>query len=314
MAHGIIRRGGSIFPPINQIDPKYLSLGNLLLANINSPQAQAAGIPVPYPGFKGSVAQALRPFPQYTNIDQINNTGGYTEYNAGHFGLQKRFGGGLTFLFDYTVSKMLVAGPFQDGMQNTDKMLSTNNRPQVLAISYDYELPFGSGKRFASGAHGVLQQVVGGWEVVGIHNYFAGGTITVSTNASIPTQERVWPIRVPGVPIRTNVGCSNYDPGNSSRPYLNVNAFATPAPFTFGNTNTLSDVTSCGFASENVAVMKGIRVSEKMRLKFSGNFFNLLNRHYWTGLGTNINNPVRFGAYNGATAPRIIQLSARVEF
>ena len=53
----------------NMNDPKTLALGaGLLNADINSPQARAAGIPLPYTGFQGNVAQALRPYPQYQNI------------------------------------------------------------------------------------------------------------------------------------------------------------------------------------------------------------------------------------------------------
>ena len=61
-AHGLISGAAE---PINQLDyGKYGSLGDLLGADVYSPQAQAAGIPVPYTGFQGTVAQALRRFPQ----------------------------------------------------------------------------------------------------------------------------------------------------------------------------------------------------------------------------------------------------------
>ena len=66
----------------NQLNTKYLSLGNLLSENVSSPAAQAAGIKVPYAGFNSSVAQALLPFPQYHYIfDWVTHTG-YSEYNA----------------------------------------------------------------------------------------------------------------------------------------------------------------------------------------------------------------------------------------
>lgn len=45
---------------INPVDPRYLGLGQLLTRNINSPEARAANIPIPYAGFNGSVALALR--------------------------------------------------------------------------------------------------------------------------------------------------------------------------------------------------------------------------------------------------------------
>jgi len=57
-------------PGYNMNDPSVLALGTRVLqADINSPEARAAGILPPYPGFTGIVAQALRPFPQYQSIE-----------------------------------------------------------------------------------------------------------------------------------------------------------------------------------------------------------------------------------------------------
>src|SRR4029079_18854232 len=53
----------------NMNNPRVLALGaTVLQSNINSAAAQAAGIKVPYPGFTGNVAQALRKYPQYQSI------------------------------------------------------------------------------------------------------------------------------------------------------------------------------------------------------------------------------------------------------
>jgi hypothetical protein len=314
LTHGI-STGNTFAVPLDVLDPKYFSLGNLLTANIYSPQAIAAGIPVPFPGFQGSVAQALLPFPQYTGVTQANNRGGFSEYHAGHFALEKRVSSGLSFLVDYTISKQLYSGPFQYlTLQNTRKAVSPTDRPQSLAVSYDYELPVGRGKRFLNNAGGFLDRVVGGWEIAGFHNYFSGQVVNVSTEATIPGIGGVWANRVLGVPIPTAGGCSSYQPGNTSSRYLNVAAFSTPAPFTFGNTRTLSDVRGCPYAVENVSLIKTIPISERVRFQFAGNFFNLLNRHYWTGLSSDVNNLATFGRFSGATPPRSIQLAGKFEF
>ena len=42
---------------LNSIPLSLLSVGSLLNADISSPEAQAAGVPLPYPGFSGTVAQ-----------------------------------------------------------------------------------------------------------------------------------------------------------------------------------------------------------------------------------------------------------------
>ena len=67
----------------NPNDPSVLGLGAAVLqSDINSPQAQAAGITPPYPGFVGNVAQALRKYPQYQQIVWRGVPTGKSQYHA----------------------------------------------------------------------------------------------------------------------------------------------------------------------------------------------------------------------------------------
>jgi hypothetical protein len=54
------------FDNLNQLPSSFLRFGNIL----NQPWTPESGVPAPYPGFAGQVSQALRPFPQYTAIEQ----------------------------------------------------------------------------------------------------------------------------------------------------------------------------------------------------------------------------------------------------
>src|SRR5207237_10611704 len=84
-------------------------------ADINSPAARAANIPIPYPTFTTqrlrTVAQALRPFPQYANIntgDQNGDKSGHSSYHALVLKLDRRYSSGLTFNWNYVFSKLLT--------------------------------------------------------------------------------------------------------------------------------------------------------------------------------------------------------------
>ena len=66
-------RGGGRGIYSNQLDPKYVVLGNLLTqnatpANVTAAQAIVPGLKLPFPTFVGTIAQMLRPFPQYGGI------------------------------------------------------------------------------------------------------------------------------------------------------------------------------------------------------------------------------------------------------
>jgi hypothetical protein len=302
--------------PLNNLDPQYLSLGFLLSHDINSPEAVAAGIPVPYPGFSGSVQTALLPYPQYPGgITTYYAPAWNSFYHAWETKLQKRFGNGLSMLVDYTTSKNLNTANAVSAFYPRIHVFPTLDRPWQLAISYSYELPFGRGKRYLSSAHGVVGALVSDWSVAGIHDYEAGLPITLSSWAS-PTGE---PIRTPGI------SCGNLDPGDPTRNrYLNPAAFSQPAPFTFGSVQQLPNVRGCGYDNENISVMKNFPVGERVRVRFAANFFNVFNRHEWLQLNTSVFDPNAFGRFgtsctatticNAASDPRFIQMLLKIEF
>ncbi len=60
----------------NQLDPRFLALGNLLTqpataANVAAAQAIVSGVRLPYANFSGTIAQMLRPFPQYSSVSDV---------------------------------------------------------------------------------------------------------------------------------------------------------------------------------------------------------------------------------------------------
>ena len=72
--NGKLLRGGGLGIWSGQIHPRYLALGNLLTSQVNATtlaQAQAIipDIRLPYANFRGTFAQMLRPFPQYSGVN-----------------------------------------------------------------------------------------------------------------------------------------------------------------------------------------------------------------------------------------------------
>jgi len=259
----------------NQIDPKWLSLGNDLgmnvscLTNNGCPNAIAAGVKVPFPSFAAlwgggaTIAQALRPFSMYGNFngeDQSfgpDRTGNST-YHSMQARLTKRFGDGLSMLVSYTISKNITdadsLGPGVSGFTGTggfigqnsynrraEKAVSELDTPQSLAASFFYELPAGHGKRFLNQA-GALDRVVSGWSVSSILAYSSGNPTEVYSNCSGTAGGVLFGgCQVAGAGARVNVipGVSQTNKSGNfqpgSTPFFNAAAFALPAPFTFGN-------------------------------------------------------------------------------
>ena len=301
----------------NQVNPTFLPLGAELTmpasclaggAGGTCPNAFAAGVTLPYAGFTGNINQALRPFPQYGNFEEENNSftpdrSGNSTYNAMQLSVNKRVSQGLTFLVSYTVSKNITdadsAGPGVSGFIGTNSFIGENsyNRkaekavsqldtPQSLVMSFFYELPFGRGKKYLNEG-GVKDRVAGGWYVSGILSYHSGLPTEVYGNCQATAGDVLFGgckttgggarvNIVPGVP-QTNK--SHFDP--TTTPFWNPAAFSAAAAFTFGNEpRSLAGARSFAGKNEDFTLGKKTRlIGEKATLDFQASFFNLFNRH-----------------------------------
>jgi len=311
----------------NQVNPSFLALGNDLntqatcLAAGTCPAAAAAGVTLPYPTFTGQINQALRPFPQYGDFNQEDNSftpdrTGNSTYHAMQLQANKRLAEGLSFLVSYTVSKNLTdadsSGPGVAGFIGTNEFIGQNsyNRsaekavseidtPQTLVASFFYELPVGRGKRFVNQG-GVSDRVLGGWYASTILNYHSGlptevygpcgGTAGDVLFAGCHFTGAARVNLVPGVP-ETNK--SNFNP--MTTPFWNPAAFAQPAPFTFGDEpRSLSAARGFGGRNEDFTLGKKTRLfGEKAVIDFRAEFFNIFNRHIYQANsgGPQLNNP-----------------------
>lgn len=308
---------------VNQVDPKYLSLGNALNAPLSSAAGQASGVPLPYAGFTGTVAQALRPYPQYQAINQYMQTSGKSHYSALQVKLQRQFHNGLSVLTSYTFAKLMTNAETQDGWFDSGSQNSFNLRqeftassslpPQVLNVTYVYELPVGKGKQFVNNSR-VADMIIGGWAVSGIQRYQSGVPLSVTLPNTLPLfNGNLYPNLVPGQRVRGSWS-GRFDP--SKDVYLNAAAFSTPAPFTFGNASR--DLPERGFPyfSEDLSLQKRFPIKEASAFKIGVDFFNAFNRVTFSNPNTfGPNTNPSFGHVNSqATSPRSIQIRAEITY
>ncbi|HWB98604.1 MAG TPA: hypothetical protein VG672_17965, partial [Bryobacteraceae bacterium] len=304
----------------NEVDPRYLSLGSLLTQPAASAQARAAGIALPYAGFQGSVAQALRPYPQYLAISERSNPNGNSTYHALQVKAQKRMSFGLTYLVAYTWSKTLSDGDVQAGggpngqtyyNRALEKALSTNDVPHNVAVSFLYELPFGPGRKFLNHG-GVIGKLAGGWTFSGIQQYMSGKPIVLSANNTLPIfNATLRPDVVSGVARQADFG--SFDPAADR--YINPAAFAVPAAYRIGTSaRSYGDLRSFPLFNESWGLIKRTALWERMSLTFRAEFFNVFNRVVFAAPAANVSN-ANFGRVSAqANTPRQGQLALKLEF
>jgi hypothetical protein len=235
----------------------------------------------PLPSEMGSGPVAPRtPFP-FLGQFPVDYNVGVSNYNAFEAKLQKRFSQGLTFLASYTYSKCLsVQDEGQSGSIQNPYNWSADYGPcdfnleHVGVFSYTYQIPYGEGMHFGSHAGRAANALLGGWQISGITTAESGPPFTVSVgfdNANInPSSETQRADRVNGVPLLPSGFQQNV------LHWYNPAAFATPAPFTFGNLgrNTLTGPNLVDF---DFAVFKNFKFTESKNLQFRADFFNIFN-------------------------------------
>jgi hypothetical protein len=314
---------------LNQVNPRYLSLGNTLF----SPIGQVTGIQKPWAGFPDSrsVSQALRPFPQYTGFDHDvdADTTGHSTYHALSISAEHRYTAGLWFSASYTFSKLIsnvqgenpALGTFiangDIGTQNAydrnaDKAISNQDVPHHVVLAYSYELPIGKGKRVLGNARAFTQAALGGWKLSGIQNYQSGYPLRVTSNLNIGLSSGQERANYVGGPMLN----PNYHGDPNATPYINPAAFQRPATFTFGNSGlNLPGLRSPALLEEDITLGKDFPLfREGQRLEFKASAFNIGNRVQFGGIDTTIED-ANFGKIsNIANRAREIQLSLRAVF
>jgi hypothetical protein len=312
---------------LNQVDPRYLSLGSLLGQNINSAAVQAQGFRPPYPGFNGSLAQSLRPFPQVQMITHEDATNGKSKYHALTGKFEQRFSAGWLVLASYTWSKLMSdvemvqggVGLLQNGFNRAAEMaVSSIDIPHRAVISVAYELPFGRGKLFLNS--GLAATLFGGWSISGILTYEGGLPIRVTIPNNLPIfNGQLRPNLVAGVDPYVKKGYKDFRPGNALTNELgdlrlNRAAFANPAPFTFGNLAPFSGWLR-GFNNrfEDISFAKRFVFGEGQFLEIRSDWFNAFNRVNYTAPISDLTS-VNFGRTFNSGPMRTIQFGARYAF
>jgi len=306
----------------NMNDPSILGLGAALLqSNINSPTARAANIPIPYPGFNGNVAQALRPYPQYQALNYRVLSVGQSSFHSMQAKFDKRFSEGLQFRVFYTWSKLINIGaenaergglPVQNPIATIveNRSYSEDDVPHSFVTAWTWELPF------AKGSSGLKSKLLRGWTLNGILRYESPRPLTITMTNDMGgllfnTTKR--PNRTAGAAGKREF--DNFDP-NVDRMF-DPTAWTDPGALRFGN-SVRADGSVRGIVtamSEDVSMFKETRFGERFRHRLEVQFGNVFNRTVFCEPNTNWSGGAAFGQTSTqCNQPRSIQLGMKLEF
>jgi hypothetical protein len=342
------RRLPSSIDPLNALDPRLLSMGDALYDEFTPGMTSLNGVPLPYSGWveqmtgcAPSVAQALRPFPQYCDdLQGMNENHGSSMYNSLQIKLEKRFSDGIYGLVSYTLSKTTSSGsdntqrgavadsgaqgvisPFE---RDRNDAIAATDTPHVLSAAFVYELPLGLGKPYLSRG-GLTNALVGGWQVSTIFKYSSGLPMYFRSGfCNVPDAFRVACIPQivnPDAVFAQDKG--SFDPARG--PLFNKDAFEPIDSFNFyyGRGNRIEEtVRGFGYHNQDLSFIKNTRMAGNTNVQFRFEIFNLWNWHMFSNPGQfgglafdNDLASASFGEWNGSiTDPRTMQVAVRFEF
>ena len=286
----------AVNPPVTSVDTRlktpYFQQWNLA---IQQGLPSAMSLELAYAGSKGTHLQGLtdqnqviipgpgdvqsrRPYPSYGPFASIQNRANST-YHSMQLKLQKRYTRGLSFLSSFTWSKAIndqpeicCNTPYPQDSYNlrSEKGLADFDQRLRWVVSFDYELPFGRGRQFMNTSR-LLDLAFGGWH--------AGGIYTLSSGFPFSPQLGYDPSNTgdQGL-VRANRIADGNLPHDQRDPsqWFDINAFSLPADYTYGNSGR-NVLIGPGIASLDGSIRKDFVLTERQRLEFRAEFFNMLN-------------------------------------
>lgn len=295
---------------------------NRLSANVTNPFVGLlpAGATGTFTAANIATERLLRPFPQFDGISSTTYDG-YSWYHGLQLSLDKRFKKGFTFTANYTFSRFMQATELMNPADAKPyRSLGDMDFPHRLAMSGIWQLPMGKGKKLFGNSGGLVNALVGGWEVSGISTFQSGaplnwqvsnaGNFNVSTSAisffgdvrSIALSDDQ---KTPQRWFNTDAGfvkaaAAQLDLGRQLRTF--------PLRFGFLRADKINNF--------DASIMKNTRIREGKDLQFRAEALNTLNHPFFAApvLNPTANNFGQIASSNQANYPRRLQLTLKFMF
>ena len=294
--------------------------------------------------------------PQFSSLFAWSSLG-TSSYNAGQFIVRHPMSHGLQVDFSYTYSKSIdlgsdtertnpqgttsttspiglgtstvlsyIANPWNPGLNRAPSDFDLRH---VITATWVYELPFGRGKSFAGTASGVLDAIIGGWQLSGLNRWSSAFPFSVIDTRGFTQNFLFNSNMVQTGPIRSGLFINSGAPFAFSNPTAvvagvqittDVPATLTPMRFAYpGEAGSRNNFRGQGYFGIDTGLAKSWKIRESMNLKFAWEVFNLTNSvRFDSNTNTSLDNGSddgSFGLYRRTlTVPRVQQFSLRFSF
>ncbi|MCU1320642.1 MAG: Carboxypeptidase regulatory-like protein [Acidobacteriaceae bacterium] len=277
------------------------------------------GVPGPGTSFAARRAAGIagQPFP-YTVPNRWDRSWGNGSYNGLQVSMLRQFRSGYGYTVAYTWSKAIDSGQSGwfgvegNGLQDPydlrgSRSVAAYDIPHLLAIGLNAEVPFGTGKRFATGNH-IADYVIGGWQINFIFTARSGQPFSINAAGDIAntgngsTYERANLVGDPKLP------------GRNAAMWFNTAAFQVPTSGTYGNSSR-NMLRSQGLWNLDTSLFRNFPIYREMNLNLRAESFNLANHPTLGVPASTITTASTFGKVTSVIGnQRLLQFAAKITF
>ncbi|MFN2512334.1 MAG: carboxypeptidase regulatory-like domain-containing protein [Pyrinomonadaceae bacterium] len=272
--------------------------------------------------------------PQYGAL-AVYSTIASSDYHGATLSIRQRFKNSLTLDFNYTLSKSMddvsglqVDAPFTPFILNAlsieqQRAVSDFDVRHVVNMNSIWQLPFGRGRTFLNDSPGVVNAILGGWQLSSIFRWNSG--LPVETPLDFGGWPTNWNRRNYTVRIRdveSSPSFTGVSPNLFADPQAAFQSFRSGRPGERGDRNIFRYP---GFVTLDIGLGKswGMPWSENHKLQFRTEAFNVTNTQRLTSVdgftqGLDPFSRTANATFGNLTAiqgtPRVIQFALRYSF
>ena len=235
-----------------------------------------------------------------------------SNYHSLQAEIRRRFSGGLQFQADYTFSKALTNAPGALGNNQSDLtsfrtlrdkqldyMRSSQDQTHRFVFNSIYDLPFGNGRRYMSGANGLVDRLIGGWTASSIVVWATRPPWFINSNRTTVNQFNAGnnPADLVGMSFeefKSHIGVFRHATGvyfidpailnivtnPTTGAFVSSNIkpgiLAAPAPGSFGNF-PMNSLNGPRYFNIDAGLVKRIPITETVKGELKTTFINILN-------------------------------------
>ncbi|MDZ4800112.1 MAG: TonB-dependent receptor [Bryobacteraceae bacterium] len=268
-------------------------------------------------GATTSAQNLMYPYPQYSGVTLNFVPIGKQRYSALQTKVSKRFSDGMVFIGSYSYSRtmqqvrMLNTQDFNmkspDSTPLVDEPADQVDLPHKFNLTALYQLPFGKGKPFGGSVSGLVNQVIGGWQLAANVTYMSGPVLahpnapqTKAGGAKLddPTKDQWFDTSLWKDSAGRLVAAPNLNYTTRNFPYM------------------VSDVRLPGYQNWDASISKYFPIREKVRLQFRFEAVNALNHPWFSGIASVDVTNAQFGRLNPTQGnlPRFLKLGLQLQF